>query len=249
MGRIEQNTDMANVADMAVVTGSSSGIGLALSRMLVKNGYEVFGFGRNFERAEAQEFCKEQPEKFHAVVCDITDTQALCAHIKEIDKNYRVTVLVNNAGVGYYGLHEELNPKKIQKMVRTNLEAPMILTQQLLRTLKKNRGTVLNISSVTAAQSNPHGCAYGATKAGLSGFAKSLFDEVRKYGVRVITIQPDMAKTDLYRNADFCEGEEEASYLLPEEVAEAAAFALAQREGLVVTEITVKPQFHRIRRK
>ena len=204
---------------------------------------------RNFERAEAQEFCKEQPEKFHAVVCDITDTQALCAHIKEIDKNYRVTVLVNNAGVGYYGLHEELNPKKIQKMVRTNLEAPMILTQQLLRTLKKNRGTVLNISSVTAAQSNPHGCAYGATKAGLSGFAKSLFDEVRKYGVRVITIQPDMAKTDLYRNADFCEGEEEASYLLPEEVAEAAAFALAQREGLVVTEITVKPQFHRIRRK
>ena len=230
MGRIEQNTDMANVADTAVVTGSSSGIGLALSRMLVKNGYEVFGFGRNFERAEAQEFCKEQPEKFHAVVCDITDTQALCAHIKEIDKNYRVTVLVNNAGVGYYGLHEELNPKKIQKMVRTNLEAPMILTQQLLRTLKKNRGTVLNISSVTAAQSNPHGCAYGATKAGLSGFAKSLFDEVRKYGVRVITIQPDMAKTDLYRNADFCEGEEEASYLLPEEVAEAAAFALAQRE-------------------
>ena len=235
--------------EAAVVTGSSSGIGLALSRMLVKNGYEVFGFGRNFERAEAQEFCKEQPEKFHAVVCDITDTQALCAHIKEIDKNYRVTVLVNNAGVGYYGLHEELNPKKIQKMVRTNLEAPMILTQQLLRTLKKNRGTVLNISSVTAAQSNPHGCAYGATKAGLSGFAKSLFDEVRKYGVRVITIQPDMAKTDLYRNADFCEGEEEASYLLPEEVAEAAAFALAQREGLVVTEITVKPQFHRIRRK
>ena len=88
MGRIEQNTDMANVADTAVVTGSSSGIGLALSRMLVKNGYEVFGFGRNFERAEAQEFCKEQPEKFHAVVCDITDTQALCAHIKEIDKNY-----------------------------------------------------------------------------------------------------------------------------------------------------------------
>ena len=214
MGRIEQNTDMANVADTAVVTGSSSGIGLALSRMLVKNGYEVFD-----------------------------------KHIKEIDKNYRVTVLVNNAGVGYYGLHEELNPKKIQKMVRTNLEAPMILTQQLLRTLKKNRGTVLNISSVTAAQSNPHGCAYGATKAGLSGFAKSLFDEVRKYGVRVITIQPDMAKTDLYRNADFCEGEEEASYLLPEEVAEAAAFALAQREGLVVTEITVKPQFHRIRRK
>ena len=51
MGRIEQNTDMANVADTAVVTGSSSGIGLALSRKHVKNGYEVFGYGRNYERA------------------------------------------------------------------------------------------------------------------------------------------------------------------------------------------------------
>ena len=80
-------------------------------------------------------------------------------------------------------------------------------------------------------------------------FSRSLFDEARKYGVRVAVVSPDMTKTELYRNADFCEGEEEASYLLPEEVAEAAAFALAQREGLVVTEITVKPQFHRIRRK
>ena len=57
MGRIEQNTDMANVADTAVVTGSSSGIGLALSRMLVKNGYEVFGFGRNFQRTAGKISC------------------------------------------------------------------------------------------------------------------------------------------------------------------------------------------------
>lgn len=134
-------------------------------------------------------------------------------------------------------------------MVRINLEVPMILTQQLLRHLKANRGFVINISSVTAQSSSPHGCAYGATKAGLAGFSRSLFDEARKYGVKVVTIYPDMTKTDLYRNADFTVGEEEASYLLPKEIADAVSFILKQREGAVVSEITVKPQIHRIKRK
>lgn len=125
----------------------------------------------------------------------------------------------------------------------------MVLTNLLLRDLKKYRGTVINISSVTAQLNNPHGCAYGATKSGLSSFSRSLFDEVRKYGVRVVTIQPDMTKTDLYRNADFTQGEEEASYLLPEEIAETVRDILQMRKGVVVTEITLRPQLHRIRRK
>ena len=64
-----------------------------------------------------------------------------------------------------------------------------------------------------------------------------------------MTIQPDMTKTDLYRNADFTQGEEEASYLLPEEIAETVRDILQMRKGVVVTEITLRPQLHRIRRK
>lgn len=226
----------------AIVTGASAGIGSEISKALCGLGFEVFGIGREFkEPAEGQ--------MFHPIVCDLLDTQQLLQNIKDIAARGDVSVLVNNAGVAYYGLHEELNPKKIQQMVRTNLEVPMILTQQLLRHLKANRGFVINISSVTAQSSSPHGCAYGATKAGLAGFSRSLFDEARKYGVKVVTIYPDMTKTDLYRNADFTVGEEEASYLLPKEIADAVSFILKQREGAVVSEITVKPQIHRIKRK
>lgn len=160
-----------------------------------------------------------------------------------------MTILVNNAGTAYYGLHEELNPKKIQQMVRTNLEVPMILTCLLLRELKKNKGYVINISSVTAGSSNPHGCAYGATKAGLSSFSRSLFDEARKYGVKVVTISPDMTQTNLYRNANFKESDDIQSYLMPQEVAKAVEFVLSQRDGLVISDITLKPQIHRIGRK
>lgn len=228
--------------DAAIITGASSGIGLEISKTLCRTGYEVFGIGRTFDT----EFTADN---FHKIVCDLLDTDRLCTTVKEIAAKNRVTVLVNNAGTAYYGLHEELNARKISRMVRTNLEAPMILTCQLLRTLKQNRGYVINISSVTAVSSNPHGCAYGATKAGLSSFSRSLFDEARKYGVKVVTISPDMTKTDLYRNADFREGDDAQSYLLPEEVAGAVEYVLSQRDGLIVSDITLKPQIHRITRK
>lgn len=229
--------------DAAIVTGASSGIGHAVSERLGALGYEVYGVGREF----AQDALWNQAW-FHPVVCDLLDTEKLCAYIKEAAAQSNICILVNNAGVGYYGLHEELNPKKIRELVRVNLETPMILTQQLLRQLKRQKGAVINIVSVTAQQSNPHGCAYGAVKAGLASFSRSLFDEARKYGVKVAAVYPDMTKTNLYRNADFREGEEEDSYLLPEEVADAVEFILGQRDGVVVSEITVRPQIHRIRR-
>lgn len=231
-----------NVA--AIVTGASSGIGAAIAGRLCGLGYEVFGFGRDFEKAELVD-----TERFHPVVCDLLDTDRLCGSVKEIASQHQVRILVNNAGVGYYGLHEELSPAKIKELVRTNLEVPMILSQQLLRNFKKHAGFIINISSVTAVGSNPHGCAYGATKAGLTSFSHSLFDEARKYGVKVVTIAPDMTKTDLYRNADFREGDEEESYLLPEEVADAVEFIVTRRDGMVVTDITLKPQLHRIKKK
>ncbi len=237
--------EQKNQRKTAIVTGASSGIGREIAKVLCGMEYEVYGIGRNFEQGAAE----EQKGRFHAVVCDLLDTPKLCGAVKEIAADGSVQLLVNNAGAAYYGLHEELNPRKISEMVRTNLEAPMILAQQLLRDLKKNKGCIVNIESVTACQSNPHGCAYGATKAGLHSFSHSLFDEARKYGVSVVSISPDMTKTALYRNADFTVGEETESYLLPEEVAQAVAFVLRQREGLVVSDITLRPQLHRIAKK
>ena len=159
----------------AIVTGASSGIGYAVSKTLSALGYELYGFGRNFEHTDWNTM-----DNAHPIVCDILDTDKLCVQLRQITAQNQVHVLVNNAGIGYYGAHGELHPDKIKKLVRTNLEAPMILAQQLLRPLKKNAGYIINISSVTAEQSNPHGCAYGATKAGLASFSHSLFDEARK---------------------------------------------------------------------
>lgn len=226
----------------AIVTGASSGIGKAICGQLAANGWLVYGIGRSFNQSDDTAGTEH-------IVCDITDTAKLTKTIKEINKNHDIFLLINNAGVGFYALHEELNPVKISQMVRTNLEAPMIITNLLLRDLKKNKGTIINISSITAEKTNPHGCAYGATKAGLTSFSHSLFEEVRKYGVRVVNIEPDMTDTKLYRNADFTVDENEAARIQPNEVADAVIYVLEQREGLVMTDITIRPQLHRIARK
>ena len=223
----------------AIVTGTSSGIGYAIADALLELGYQVFGISRTLN-----DKCR-----FNTIVCDICDTEKLLVEIDKIRKEYRVEILVNNAGFGFYGLHVELNARKIKQLVRTNFEAPMILTNYLLRELKRNKGWVINISSVTASKTNPHGCAYGATKAGLSSFSHSLFEEARKYGVKVVNIQPDMTATDLYRNADFKEDEDIMAHLSPKEVADTVRYVIGQRDGLVITDITLRPQLHRISKK
>ncbi len=204
---------------------------------MTQDGYDVYGIGRTF------------PElvPFHPLVCDLLDTRQLLQLVDAVRSERDISVLVLCAGTAYYGLHEEISPSKISEMVRVNLESPLILTQHLLRDLKRAKGTILLLSSVTAEHAAPRACAYGATKAGLSAFGKSLFEEARKYGVRVITVQPDLTDTQLYRHADFQPEKGKDTCLDPQDIAAAVLHAL--HAPFVVSEITLRPQLNRISKK
>lgn len=228
----------------AIVTGASSGIGFEISKRLLKMDYKVYGFGRDFSKVDFFN------SNFIQEVCDITDINALVKIIEKIKKENQVCLLVNNAGVGYFGPHEELNPKKIHLMVSTNLEIPMVLCNVLLRDLKKNKGMIINISSVTAKYISTYGCTYAATKAGLTHFSESLFSEIRKTGVKVLSVHPDMTKSNFYRNANFSEDDSDTDFYIDSEViADTVRSILMQGSNIAVTDITIRPQKHRIRRK
>ena len=223
----------------AIVTGASSGIGLATSKMLSEEGYKVYGIGRVFP--EGCDFFEKR------ISLDIRDTDILLEKISDIKS---VDLLVNGAGSAYYGLAEFNTPEQIKEMCRTDLEAPMILTSALLPKLKDTKGMVINIASVTSTRINTHGAVYGALKAGLRSYSRSLYEEVRKTGVRVVTVCPDLTLgTKLYRNADFTPSEEEGCYLFPEDVALCIKNIINMREGCAVTEVEVRPQFNRIAKK
>lgn len=227
---------------IALVTGASSGIGRAIAEKLSEEGYEVYGIGRNFPDAEA-------PQGMHRLVYDLTDTKRLPDYLRENIKK-KLSLLVNCAGAAYYGPHETLSPASIHEMVTVNAEVPILLANRYLRDLRDTGGAIVNVSSVTAKQNNnSFGCAYGATKAAVSHFSEALFEETRKSGVRVITIHPDLTDTGLYRNADFTPADDPECVLSPEEVAEAVWAALCARSGLVVSDITIRPQKNRIVRK
>ena len=223
----------------AIVTGASSGIGNAISRMLAENGYKVYGIGRVFD--EADTFFEER------ISMDIRDTDIL---LKKLSSFKKIDVLVNAAGTAYYGLTEFMTPEQIGEMCRVDLEAPMIITSAILPKIKDTKGYIINIASVTSTRINTHGACYGALKAGLRSFGRSLFEEARKHGVKVVTICPDLTRgTGLYRNADFEPSDDEGCFLVPEDTAECVRSVLHMRDGAAVTEIEVRPQLNRVEKK
>lgn len=240
-----------------LITGVSSGIGKSLLLTLQTEGCLVHGIVKTEERKQSLQeelssfLSPEQLQTISLHACDLRNPSAIETLAQRLHKeSVFPDILILNAGVGVYGPHEELSVKALTELAAVNFTAPLLLTNLFLRDLKKNKGHLLCISSVTAAKTNnTHGCAYGATKAGLSSFAKSLFEEVRKHDVRVTVLAPDMTRTALYRNASFCACEEDDAALSPEEVAEYALFALTARNGLNLTELTMQPQRHRLERE
>lgn len=225
----------------ALITGTSRGIGRAAALALTARGYRVVGISRTPSDIRCGNFTE--------LTLDLRDTAALEQAVDRLSREFPIDILINNAGVGFYGLHASLTPSMIHEMTTVNLEVPMLLSALLLPQLINRRGKIVNISSVTAKHSeNTHGAAYGALKSGLTSFGQSLFAEVRKHGVKVINIHPDMTDTSLYRNADFGPELSDGCFLSPETVAGAIVSAIEAPDGINISDITVSPQYRRISR-
>ena len=221
----------------AIVTGASSGIGKAIAEVLVKNGYEVYGIGRNFT----------EDVRFHAIVCDLLDEKQYQAMMLSLPKE--IDVLVNNAGCAYYGMHETISDARIHEMIKLNLEIPERMSQHYIRALRLRQGLMINVASITGTHPSPHAACYASTKAAMISFSNSIFEENRKYGVKVTCLIPDMTETNLYRNADFKADENDGCCLYPMDIANVVEQILSQRNGIVAKEIIIQPQFHRIQKK
>lgn len=223
----------------ALVLGASSGIGLAVSRVLHEMGMKVIGIGRVF------------PSDFPGTKIAIdVHKSGFEETLKRIYRSEDISVLVNSLGVAYYGFHENISVEEISLMVRTNLEIPMISSSIALKHFReKGGGYIINISSVTSDSVNPFGACYGATKSGISSFMNSIREEARKVNIKVIDIKPDITKTNLYRNADIMPSDVEGSFLLPEDVANVVKTVLLQRDNTFISEVKIVPQYRRISKK
>lgn len=181
-----------------VITGATRGLGLATALQAVTEGYKVIAVGRNLSN-ELDQAIKQKPELLSFEQFDLSNVEKIHEFATYISKKHgRLWGLVNNAALGTDGVLATLHEKDIGQLIRVNVEAPILLSKYLLRPMLMNRaGRIINISSIIATTGFSGLSVYGATKAAISGFTRSLSREVGKAGITVNTIAPGYMETDM----------------------------------------------------
>ena len=218
-----------------LISGASSGIGLAIAQTLTQAGDIVYGLGRDFGHAQ----CKGM----HAIELDLARLDTLGDSLGTLVKELpTIQALVCCAGRGEFGALEQFSYAQIRALMDLNFTSQAYLARALLPSMKRaGRGDIIFLGSEAALNGGRNGAIYSASKFALRGLAQALRDECAKSGVRVTIINPGMVKTGFFNKLDFAPGENEENFLLPEDVARAVTLILDSRPGTVFDEINLSP--------
>jgi NAD(P)-dependent dehydrogenase (short-subunit alcohol dehydrogenase family) len=226
---------------VAVVTGGSRGIGLALAKMFASSGYEVIITSRDRTRLNrAVSALKGSRGAIQGMVCDVSDPRSVgktWALIKQ--RHGGIDVLINNAGIAHDLLPVEKLPLAVWKrVIDTNLTGTFLVTQAALPLVKAG-GTIVNNLSVAATQPFEGMSAYNASKFGALGFTKALREEVRKRGIRVLALMPGATNTEIWQQ--FWPDAPREKMITPETVARAVFDAVSAPPQATIEEIRIGP--------
>ena len=185
-----------------IVTGGSRGLGLGIARRLVENGFRVIAVARK-ESSELTSAIQEaehaNPASFHFAPYDLAEIEGIADFVRKLRKDFGpIYGLVNNAGISAEGALALMRVSEMEQVVRLNVLSPMVLTKYVVRSMMADGGgRIVNIASITAFTGYSGLSVYGATKASLIGFTRSLAREVGRLGVNVNSVAPGFVETDM----------------------------------------------------
>lgn len=188
---------------VAVVTGTSTGIGLSASLHLAQNGYRVFAGMRNVAKADAlQTAAQEQELPIEVVQLDVCDPESVAQAFTYIQQQDPVDVLVNNAGIGGASPLEITPEAEHKQMFETNYFGAVRCIQAVLPSMReRGAGCIVNITSAVGLQATPNQIAYSASKWALECLGEALAHEVYRFGVRVVNVEPGVIMTNIFENS------------------------------------------------
>ncbi|HMN83539.1 MAG TPA: SDR family oxidoreductase [Burkholderiaceae bacterium] len=186
------------MSKVAVIAGGSAGIGRACALALVAAGWNVTVFARRPERFDAV-----LAAGVHCAACDVGDAAAVQAAFEEVSARHPdgIDLLVNAAGVIRNGRLETLSPDDIAAVVRSNVLGTMFTSRAALPLLTQRRGVIVNLSSALANLPVPGSSVYVATKGAVDAFTRALAIDTGPAGVRVVSIQPGLVRSDIWASA------------------------------------------------
>jgi 3-oxoacyl-[acyl-carrier protein] reductase len=227
---------------VVLVTGAGRGIGKAVSLLLAQAGCRVALASRSRDQLDAvATIIEENKGEAFSVPADLTHDDEIVRLVDSIREKWgSVDILINNAGWGKRAPVARANIEDWDQTFRVNLRAPMLLAHLLVPDMiSKGTGAVINIGSISGKTGEANGAAYSASKFGLIGFAQSLYEEVREYGIKVAVILPGFVDTPLIppnRQLD------RSKMIRAEDIAQTVHFILTAPATCCPVEITVRPQ-------
>ena len=211
-----------------IVTGVSRGIGLATVREMLDRGVIVAGWSRTPPVLDHV--------NFHFFKTDVSN-------MEEVEASYRQTVekigndigiLVNNAGIGFEGLFEDLSVERWHSMFRTNVDGIFYCSRLVIPEMKKREeGHIINISSIAGTVGIPGMAAYCATKHAVRGMSHAMYKELRNFGIKVTCIYPGSVKTGFFDKIDSVEVSN--NMMMPEDIA-----------GTIMHVLDTQPNYHHV---
>ena len=225
----------------ALITGGSSGIGLAIARALGTDGYGLTVSARRPEKLEqAVEGLVEEGIEAHAVPANMAREEEIRALVDaHRDRYRRLDVLVNNAGLGIGGAIADQETKKLDLQLDVNLRAVYLTTRECVEMLKAagaehRKALIVNVASIAGKFGQPWLAAYSATKAGVIGLTQAAHGELAGSGVQVTAFCPAFVATPM---TDWVQDVPKEEMIQPEDIAEAVRFLLRTSPACVVPEI------------
>ena len=184
------------MSNVVVVSGATKGLGLAITKQLILNGYVVVGISRT-SSDEYNQLMKIHSSSLFFRSFDFSNTELIATLVKEIVQMHgRPYALINNAAIGHDGVLATMHEADIHELIKVNIEAPILLAKYISRSMLLNRvGRIVNVGSIIGSTGFNGLSVYGATKSALSGFTKSLSRELGKANITVNTLAPGYMET------------------------------------------------------
>jgi 3-oxoacyl-[acyl-carrier protein] reductase len=225
---------------VALITGASRGIGLAIARCVAGLGAKLALCARDPKRLEAAAAGLQQPgATVLAVPADVRDANEIASLVRQTEQSLGpVGVLVNNAGIGYFAPVQEASEANWDSVLDTNLKAVFLLSRAVVPGMIRRRaGHIINIGSLAGKSAFAGGAIYCASKWGLLGLTQCMAEDLRAHGIRVSAVLPGSVATDFSPHA----GKDTSRMLQPEDVAHAVESILTQAPQSFISEVLIRP--------